>query len=75
MSFNESVQSRFGLQEGPRQCSLRLGTDGTFRVTGYTPDEVGEILAAFRNHQTLMSDLTQRQAVSPDAVRYRPEGT
>lgn len=56
-------------------CSLELQETGTFKVTGYTPDQVAEILAAWRNHAALMIDLMQRGVPSPDAVRYQPEGS
>lgn len=44
-----------------------------FRVTGYSPVEVGELLAAFRNHAHLMMDLAQNLTSAADAVRYMPE--
>ena len=65
-----------GLLLGPepddRACSLELSADGTFKVSGYTAEETAAMLAAYRNHMTLMLDMT-RSGMSPDAVRYRPE--
>lgn len=52
-------------------------TDGELRVTGYTVEEVQELLAAYRNHMTLLADLTaslSSRLPGDDAVRYRPEG-
>lgn len=53
----------------PPPNSLEVLPDGTYRVTGYTPEEAGELLAAIRNHLALLTDL-----LVPHQVRYRPEG-
>lgn len=54
--------------------SLKLRADGTVEVCGYAPDEVREILAALREHLSLLADMTHEITGRADAVRYVPEG-
>jgi hypothetical protein len=57
--------------------SLKFQIDGEASMTfvGFTADEIKEILAAYREHMTLMISLGQQAMnaqTSADAVRYRP---
>lgn len=45
-------------------------TSGALSVVGYTPAEVHDLLAVYREHLALLGDM----AVGADAVRYRPGG-
>lgn len=59
--------------EGQRSITVDP-RDMTMRVVGYSPSEVSDILATYREHQTLMLDLLKQMQSQADAVRYQPDG-
>lgn len=53
----------------------------SIHITGYSPEEVGELLAAYRDHQEKMIGIVARMNEAnramqseADAVRYVPQG-
>lgn len=57
-----------------KEPRLKFETDGGGNVlfVGYTPDEIREILAAYREHVALMIAHAQSVQTSQDAVHYTP---
>jgi hypothetical protein len=73
MTKPPTFRELLGLEAGTSGRSIHVdNTLMEFTVTGYSPAEVGELLASFRNHTHLMLDLAQQVPFSPDAVRYTP---
>lgn len=59
------------------ECRLDIGANGEISFHGFTVDEVRDLLAAYREHLTLMIDVGQQVnnvMTSGDAVRYTPRG-
>lgn len=66
------------MAHGSDDPPLKFETDGSAAVTfiGYTPSEIADILAAYREHTNLMMDMAiraQSAQNSSDAVRYMPD--
>lgn len=58
----------------PREPARKFTTDGGAAMTfiGYTPSEINDILATYREHMTLMITVGQQAQSAQDAARWTP---
>lgn len=69
MAHTPSFRSLLGLDDAPPSRSFRFTpADGELAVTGYSVEETERMLAAYREHQSLLMTI----ASGTDAVRYTP---
>jgi hypothetical protein len=57
-----------------REPARKFSTDGGAAMTfiGYTPSEINDILATYREHMTLMITVGQQAQSAQDAARWTP---
>jgi hypothetical protein len=77
VSITEAAKLLAGAKAFTVPRSFEITMEGAVKVTGYSPDEVDQLLKNYREHVVTFSrQMQELQAAQPsaDAVRYSPVG-